>query len=174
MTQQVLYLTATGQILQWQDTAAFGYPADPAGTATLQVSAAEWATQATPQHVAAGALAPGLITPALTLAQQAQALLAGGLTITSTGTPALDGTYAADPDTIGYVNSEVASIALNGTFADGTTSIDWPDASGVLRGFTLAEFKLLAAALGVFVSGIRKCVIGVSGASLPAAAATIA
>ena len=157
------YLTATGNGVSPDGTI-------PVGAVECTLAQYENASAWTVSNGTVVAFAP----PAPTLVQQAQALLAGGLTITSTGTPALDGTYAADPDTIGYVNSEVASIALNGTFADGTTSIDWPDASGVPRGFTLAEFKLLAAALGVFVSGIRKCVIGVSGASLPAAAATIA
>ena len=114
------------------------------------------------------------VIPALTLAQQVPVLLAVGLGIVSTGTPALSGTYAADPDTVGYINSEVNSILLNNTFADGTTSIEWPDTAGTLHAMTIAQFKTVAAELGVFVSGIRKCVIGAAGAALPAASVTIA
>ena len=51
MTQQVLYNAATGDIIQWQDTGAFSYPAGPAGTATLAVTAAQWAAQAPHQTV---------------------------------------------------------------------------------------------------------------------------
>jgi hypothetical protein len=35
MTQQVLYVSATGEILQWQDTSALSYPAPQGGTAIL-------------------------------------------------------------------------------------------------------------------------------------------
>lgn len=112
--------------------------------------------------------------PSLTLAQQAQALLAGGLALTSTGTPALNGTYGADAATIAYVNSEMTSLLKNGVFADGSTSVYWPDAGGALHVFNVAQFEGFAAALAAFVAGARKCIIGVSGAALPAASATIA
>ena len=107
------------------------------------------------------------------LAQQAAALIAGGLAVTSTATAALNGTYAADTTTISYVNSELNSILLNGSFADGTATVEWPDGSGTLHAFDVAQFKTLAAALGAFVAGIRKCAIGVSGATLPPATVTI-
>jgi hypothetical protein len=113
------------------------------------------------------------IAPALTLAQQAAAALAAGLAITSTATASLDATYPADPNTVSYVNSELNAILLNGTFADGATAIQWPDTTGALHTFTVAQFKTFAAALGTFVSGIRKCVIGAVGAALPSASDTI-
>lgn len=113
-------------------------------------------------------------TAAQLLAQQAQTALGAGLTITSTSTPALDGVYACDPTTIGFVNSEINAILLNATFADGSTALEWPDMTGALHLYTIAQFKTLAVALGEFVSGIRKCVIGATGATLPPATATIA
>lgn len=114
---------------------------------------------------------PGPATP--TLAQQANTLLAAGLAITSTATSGLNATYPSDPNTISYVNSELNAILLNNTFADGTSAIQWPDISGALHAFDVAQFKTFASALGAFVSGIRKCVIGVSGAVLPDSSATI-
>lgn len=110
---------------------------------------------------------------ALTLSQQAAALLSVGLTIISTATTSLNGIYAVDATSIGYVNSELNSILLNATFADGTTTIEWPDTSDALHACNVPQFKTLAAALGAFVSGARKCILGASGATLPAATVTI-
>ena len=56
MTQQVLYDTATSIVLQWQDTSKFNYAAPPAGTDTLTVTAAEWASQAGMWYVVSGSL----------------------------------------------------------------------------------------------------------------------
>lgn len=117
---------------------------------------------------------PVLPIPEPTLAQQANILLAGGLTVTSAASAALDGTYAADATTIGFINSEINAILLDGAFADGSVAIEWPDVAGTLHLFTIVQFKTLAAALGAFVSDVRKCVIGAVGAALPAAAVTIA
>ena len=56
MTQQVLYSTATAQVLQWQDTEKFNYADPPSGTDTLAVTAEEWANQAGTWYVVNGAL----------------------------------------------------------------------------------------------------------------------
>ncbi len=56
MTQQVLYSTATAQVLQWQDTDKFNYADPPSGTDTLAVTAAEWANQAGTWYVVSGSL----------------------------------------------------------------------------------------------------------------------
>ena len=72
MTQQVLYSTATAQVLQWQDTGQFSYGAAPSGTATLPVTVAEWANQAGAWYVVGGALTqtdPNAPTAAQLLAQ---------------------------------------------------------------------------------------------------------
>jgi hypothetical protein len=174
MTQQVLYSTISGAVLQWQDTSALNYGAAPSGTATLAVTASEWAAQSEAFYILNGGLTAGTApVPIPTIAQQATTLLASGLTITSTATPALNATYAADPTTISYINSELSAIMLNATFADGTATVEWPDASGALHVMTVAQFKTFAAALGAFVAGGRKCVIGVTGATLPSAIASI-
>jgi hypothetical protein len=56
MTQQVLYSTATAQVLQWQDTSQFNYGNPPSGTETLPVTAEEWANQSGQWYVVNGAL----------------------------------------------------------------------------------------------------------------------
>ena len=111
--------------------------------------------------------------PALTLAQQAQALLAGGLALTSTGDAALDATYALDPATISYIGNEMMSLVKNATFADGTTTVVWPDVGGTLHTFSVTQFEAFATECGLVVAGARKCIIGVPGATLPASSATI-
>lgn len=111
--------------------------------------------------------------PAPTLAQQAAALIAAGLTITSTSTSSLDGTYATDPVSQQHISAEVTSILLNDTFTDGTSSIAWLDAAGASHTFTVAQFKTFATAVAAFVSACLKCVNGQS-TTLPSASATIA
>jgi hypothetical protein len=111
--------------------------------------------------------------PAPTLAQQAMRLQALGLAITSAGTASLDATYPTDANTIGFINSEVSAIGMNGTFADGTSSIEWPDVNGVIHEFNIAQFKQFATVIGVFVSRLRKCIIGAAGVALPVTSAEI-
>ena len=72
MTQQVLYSAKTAQVLQWQDTDKFNYADPPSGTATLAVTAKEWANQSGAWYVVDGALAqtnPHAPTAAELLAQ---------------------------------------------------------------------------------------------------------
>lgn len=168
---------APQKVIGWYDTVLFTYVNLPPASDLLILTAAQWAEcTATPSLWSVSNGAPVAYVPpvpVLTLAQQATGLLASGLAITSAATASLSATYPADPATISYINSECSAIVLNGEFADGTTSIQWPDTSGTLHGFTVPQFKTFAAALGAFVSGIRKCVIGVPGAALPPATATI-
>ena len=111
-------------------------------------------------------------SPHATLAQQANALLAAGLAITSTATSALDATYPTSNAAQQYINAEVTSILLNGTFADGTNALAWLDTSGASHTFTVPQFKTLATAVASFVSACLKCVNGQS-TTLPSASATI-
>ena len=98
----------------------YGTPGVAPGWAATEVAGA-WTFSAPP--------AP----PAPTLAQQAQALLAGSLTIASTSTPALNGSYAIDPATQVHMQAEMLCVTVNGAFADATSSLAWPDAGGTAR-----------------------------------------
>lgn len=112
-------------------------------------------------------------TAAGRLIAEVQALLAGPVAVTSTGTPALSASYGITEQDQAHVLSEVQSLMLNGTFADGSTTVAWPDASGVVHTFSVAEFKAFATAMGAFVAGCYKVLNG-SSTSLPSAALTIA
>jgi hypothetical protein len=103
----------------------------------------------------------------------AASALSAGLIVTSIGTPALNGTYACDSNTTADINAEITSIMLNATFADGTTSLAWPDKSLALHTFNVTQFKAFATALAAFVSGVRKYAMGIN-SSLPSSSVTIA
>jgi hypothetical protein len=116
--------------------------------------------------------APPPPPPEPTLAQQAAALLARGLAVTSTATPALNATYPTTPTAQQQVIAEITSILLNGAFADGASTIEWPDVTGGGHAFDVVQFKALATAIAAFVSGCVKCINGQS-TTLPSATATI-
>lgn len=166
-------LIAGDQIVQ---LAAATFPVHPDYVWTGDVSAISPAPEvgwtATETNGTWSFTAPAAAT--VTLAQQAQALLNAGLAITSSGTLTLSAVvFAADGTTQQWINSEIASLLLNGTFADGSSSIVWVDAAGGQHTLTVAQFKVLAAAIGAFVSACIKVIKGVS-TTLPAATTTLA
>lgn len=116
---------------------------------------------------------PTPAAPPPTLAQQAGRMIASGCQISSTSTPALNGTYAADPVSQQHIAAEIVSIMLNGTFTDGTTTIEWLDVSGATHAFTIAEFKSFATAHAGFVTACLKVINGQS-TTLPAQPSVIA
>jgi hypothetical protein len=160
----------------WYDADTITYPNMPPATDLFTLTASQWAARTPgPWAVQGGELVPYIYpVPAPTLAQQATALLSAGLTITSTSTPAIDGTYPATPTAVSYVNAEMLSILANGTFADGATTLQWADATGALHTFpSVAVFKLFATAIGAFVAAATKVEIGAS-TTLPPSSVTIA
>jgi len=109
------------------------------------------------------------VPPALTLAQQAAQAVDAGLSIALSGSISLAETlFATDPQTQSWIDAEVTSILLNGTFVDGASTVQWPDATGALHDFTVPQFKIIAAAVGAYVGVCRKCIIG-SATALPPA-----
>lgn len=112
------------------------------------------------------------VVPPPSLADQAAALLAGGLAVTCTGTPARSATYPCDAATQQEIVAEMVSILANGCFADGESTIQWPDSGGVSHGFDIDGFKALATAIGAFTQPVLR-IMRTNVGSLPAATATI-
>ncbi len=130
-------------------------------------------TEAQAQNPAAWKVSNGaLVSVPPTLAQQAQALLDGGFQVTSTSTPAINGTYPCDATTQQQINAEITSLLLNGTFTDGTTSLVWSDKSGAEHIFEVTQFKAFATRLAAFVTGCVKATKG-RATGLPVQPATI-
>jgi len=114
-------------------------------------------------------------TPALTLAQQAAAMLAAGCQIVSTSNAALSGTYACDEASQGRLNRMYSLISRNaGAFPAGLTSLPWPDAFGGVHVFaTAAEFLAFESAIGGFVLALD-LIISTNAGTLPSLPITIA
>ncbi len=173
MTQQILYSTATGEIIQWQDTAAFNYAPAPSGASVMPVTSAQWAVQ-TGVYVSGGKIVTGTPpTPPPTLAQQAAALIAGGITITSTGTPGLDGVYACDATAQSNLQAVQTYILTNGKFPGSSGTYPWLDTTGAAHVFpSVTEFEAFASRVADFVADCTLIMLTNSG-TLPAATANI-
>jgi len=111
--------------------------------------------------------------PAPTPADLARTALASGLAITSTGTPALDGVYACDPEAQAKLMATDLYITKRGTFYGGVSTYPWVDMEGNPHIFTMAEFDNLATAIANYVAALDLVIAGQS-ETLPAATATIA
>jgi len=93
-----------------------------------------------------------------TLEQQAATMLATniatGIVLTSTGTPALNGTYALDA----VSQAQIFQIGLYanqfGTFPSGSTTQAYPDASGVPHNFTVVAFVAFLKAVASLVAAM--------------------
>jgi hypothetical protein len=110
--------------------------------------------------------------PEPSLSQQAAAALASGVSIVSTGTPALDGVYAMTPEVRSDITAEVVSLMLNQSFTNGGTVIGIGDIENTLHTFTAAAFPAFATAYGRHVGALRAVQISNDG-TLPASTVTI-
>jgi hypothetical protein len=85
----------------------------------------------------------------------APSALIASMQLISTSTPALNATYAIDPDTQQKVQSVSLYIAVNGRFPTGQTTQAWPDVNGTIHQFqTTAQWQAFAAAMGHFVAAL--------------------
>lgn len=114
--------------------------------------------------------------PSRTLAQQGAALIAAGLTITSTGTPALNGVYAV-ADSVPFGRQDIANeaqfVSTFGEFTNGGTTLAWPLLSGAMVTFpSTAEFMAFAKAVAQFRAAILAAMA--TNGLLPSGTATIA
>ena len=150
-------LTNSTTIIRTSDSASI--PADP-NNADYQAYLAWVAAGNTPTPVT------------VTIQQSAAALLASGLAITSTSTPALNGTYPCDSNATAEIDAQVSSILLNGVFTNGATSIEWLDVSGAAHAFSVSNFKAFATAVAAFVTACDEGALGLT--ALPSNAVTIA
>lgn len=82
--------------------------------------------------------------------------IAAGITITSTGNPALNGTYALDAVSTAQIYQIGLFASQLSVFPSGTATQAYPDASGIPHTFSVAEFVAFLRAVALLVSALTE------------------
>ena len=82
------------------------------------------------------------------------AIYAAGLTITSTGTPALDGVYALDSASQFNISSVMLGIAAGQGLPGGGSTFNYLDTSGTPHSFDVTNFTNFAVAVRDYITAI--------------------
>ena len=156
------YLTATGNGISLDGTM-------PTGAVVC--------TQAQYANASAWTISGGAIVaatpPAPTPAQLANTAMGAGLAITSTGTPALNGTYAIDNASQGKI-AAISAYSCQRQVPGGVAFVPWIDFNGTAHTFpTTASFQAFATAVADYVA-VLDVIIASNAGTPPAAAKTIA
>ena len=125
--------------------------------------------------------APDVIAQGLAAVQQA---FGTGFRLTSTGTPALNGTYAVTPTFFSAMMGQreciqatgTTPLASDGKFCSGATTQPIPDASGALHTFDVSHFNQFLLQLILYTGNLYFAQLQLQngvGASLPTPSATI-
>lgn len=88
------------------------------------------------------------------------AIQMAGMSLISNGTPALNGTYAADDVAWANILAIETSLLAGRGFPGGLNTINYPDKSGAFHNFTAENFTNFAVALRDFVFGIKLAMNG--------------
>ncbi|HZQ01423.1 MAG TPA: hypothetical protein VFB13_17895 [Reyranella sp.] len=95
--------------------------------------------------------------------------IAAGLAVTSSGTPALNATYALDRDALFNITSEQVYIATKGTFTNGGATRAWLDAAGTPHVFpSVAAFTAFAEAVAQYVDSLNTALVTAEQGGTPA------
>lgn len=112
--------------------------------------------------------------------QEAQATfgtaIAAGLAITSTGTSALNATYALDATSQGQLYQIAVFGQTYGVFPNGSSTINYPDITGTQHTFTTTQASNLLKAVAVYVYSLNTALATIQAGgstSWPTASATI-
>jgi hypothetical protein len=81
--------------------------------------------------------------------------IAQGVAITSTGTPALNATYAIDPTSQSQLFQIVAYATNRGEFPNGQTTFPYPDITGTNHTFTVAALTNLLKAVSPIIYSMQ-------------------
>lgn len=106
-------------------------------------------------------------------AQLAANAMVAGVAIMSTGTPAINGTYAVDQLSQMDIIAIETSLNAGKGFPGGSASFNYADMSGTFHSFTAASFTDFAAAVRDYVYALKAVIAGAS-TQLPSPSAAIA
>lgn len=147
----------------------------PAGTAVMRVPTAD-APAGGGRQVIADDGRP-VYGEAAKLAEQRYATaISAGLAITSTGTPALNGTYSVSDSSRADLTAIQTGINAGAGFPGGASTFPWRDMTGVPHTMTPAQFLAVATAIRDYVAGVKLAAAAAAAgqaATWPAATATI-
>jgi hypothetical protein len=65
------------------------------------------------------------------------------------------------------IQAETVSILTNGTFTNGQTTRNWPNAEGSFQPFTIAQFKALATAIAQYLDALATALATASAGGSP-------
>lgn len=112
------------------------------------------------------------------LQQWAPLAQAACVSVTSTGTPALNGTYAINDASVANIVALSTGIATQKPLPGDSSIFNYPDATNTMHAFTAANFLNFAAAIEDFVYNFEQGLPGLlqqqSCAVLPSTSLTIA
>jgi hypothetical protein len=178
MGQKFAAYNASDAIIAFYDSEDSPVPAGV--TSVIEITDAQWqACLATPGYtVVSGSLVAPPLPTAAQLAVQATTkaawtMLGTGISITSTGTPALNGTYAVDQLSQMDIIAIETSLNAGKGFPGGTTTFSYPDASGAMHAFSEGNFTDFAAAVRDYVYTLKSVIAGTA-INLPISTSTIA
>jgi hypothetical protein len=145
-------------------------------TAYEQLGAATQVVTAIGSLPTGWATTPPPPTAAQALSAQVAAAFAAGQTITSSSTPALNGTYPVDAATQNKIAQVEMFIQKNGVFPGSSgTSLAWYDIAGAAHIFpSVVLFSEFATAVANYVADLDLYGAGAPGATLPSSSVTIA
>jgi hypothetical protein len=129
-------------VIGWFDTDAINYPTLPDPAGMLVLTQEQWDGRVTGLWaVSAGALVafvppPPVLSPEQQAADELAARIGNGIAITSTGTPALNATYALDSDTMDQIGSVARDFGSGLGLPGDIETFTYPDATGVPRTFS--------------------------------------
>jgi hypothetical protein len=110
------------------------------------------------------------------LATEIQTVYSAGLTITSTSTPAVNGTYGVKTQDQQTINAVETFVLKNNTFPGSAgTSLSYQDQSGAFHVFpSITVWSEFANAVANYIADLKMYAAGAAGSSLPANSVTIA
>jgi hypothetical protein len=130
-----------GLVVAFYDTDRDEYPNLPPLDALTVLSEDDWDLRATGSRwtIADGRLVAAPMSLELAASAALQQRLALGLTVTSTGNPAISGTYALDATTLDQVGAVARDFGSGLGLPGGGGAFYYPDKSALLHAFTGAE-----------------------------------
>lgn len=111
-----------------------------------------------------------------TLAQQAQAALHAGLSVTLSGATTLAATlFPTDPTAQQKLSAVASTIAVTGGFPGGVATMPLRDMAGVWHTLNLPQWKAVAGAIAAYAAELQLIVDGnpLDATALPAASVTL-